>query len=78
MSEYAKGEKPRDLDAAVGGLVLKRTQNWQKDPEPDFHPLGTGLNGPFSTQSYSKKGAEDPVGICEGESKVLPTVKPRK
>lgn len=51
--KYAKGEKPRDLDAAVGGLVLERTQSWQKDPD-DFHPLGSGMNGPFNTQTYAK------------------------
>lgn len=71
MSDYVKGEKPRDLDAAKGGLVLERTQNWQKDPDPDFHPLGSGLNGPFNTQSYAKKGCDDPVGICKGDSKSL-------
>ena len=78
MSEYAKGSKPRDLDAAKGGLVLERTQNWQKDPDPDFHPLGTGMNGPFTTQSYSKKGKDDPIGICEGDSKSKTPIKPRK
>lgn len=57
--KYAKGEKPRDLDAAVGGLVLERTQSWQKDPD-DFHPLGSGMNGPFNTQTYAKGKGADP------------------
>jgi hypothetical protein len=78
MSEYAKGHKPKDLDAAKGGLVLDRTRSFQKDPDPNYHPIGTGLNGPFNTQSYAKKTYDDPPAICEGETKVLPTVKPRK
>lgn len=75
-AKYAKGEKPRDLEAAKGGLVLKRTQDWQKDPDPDFHPLGTGMNGPFNTQSYAK-GEEPSVAKRSGD-KCLPVIKPRK
>jgi hypothetical protein len=56
MADYVKGEKPRDLDAAVGGLVLERTRNWQKDPD-DFHPMGSGLSGPENEQAYTKKGS---------------------
>lgn len=78
MSEYAKGHKPRDLDAAKGGVVLERTQNWQKNPDPDFHPLGTGMLGPFNTQNYAKNGKDDPAAICEGDTKSLKAVKPRK
>lgn len=78
MADYIKGEKPRDLDGAVGGLVLKRTQSWQKNPDPDMHPLGTGLNGPFNTQDHSKSGSKpDPMAKRSGD-KCLPTVKPRK
>lgn len=73
---YAKGEKPRNLDGAVGGLVLERTQSWQKNPDPDMHPLGTGLNGPFNTQSFSKNG-KDPKAKREGD-KSLPVIKARK
>jgi len=72
---YAKGEHPRDLDAAKGGLVLKRTQNWQKDPD-EFHPLGTGMNGPFNTQSYAKKDGGDDDENRTG-TKSLPAIKPR-
>lgn len=60
MSDFVKGEKPRNLDAAVGGLVLERTKSFQKDPDPDYHPLGTGLVGPFNTKDYSKGGKTDP------------------
>lgn len=56
MSDYVKGSKPKDLDAAVGGLVLDRTRSFAKDPD-DFHPLGTGLSGPENTQTYDGKGA---------------------
>lgn len=76
-AKYAKGEKPRDLDAAKGGLVLERTKDWQKDPDPNFHPIGTGMNGPFNTQSYAKKGKEDPRAICEGDTKSMKPIKPR-
>jgi hypothetical protein len=75
QAKYAKGEHPKELDAAKGGLVLERTQNWQKDPDPDFHPLGSGMNGPFNTQAYTKKG-KDPRAARTGD-KCLPAVKPR-
>jgi len=73
MSNFVKGEKPRDLDAAKGGLVLERTRNWQKDPD-EFHPMGTGLNGPENTQAYDKKGSP----AKRTGDKSLPVVKPRK
>lgn len=66
MSDYVKGEKPRDLDAACGGLVLDRTKSFQKDPDPDYHPLGTGLLGPFNTKDYAK-GAKDPKAKRTGD-----------
>lgn len=55
MSNFVKGEKPRDLDAAKGGLVLDRVRSFIKDPD-DFHPLGTGMNGPENAQPYDKAG----------------------
>lgn len=73
---YAKGQKPRDLDAAKGGLVLERTQSWQKDPDADFHPLGTGMLGPFNTQSYAKKGSGSPQSKRTGD-KSETAIKPR-
>jgi hypothetical protein len=77
-AKYAKGEKPRDLDAAKGGLVLERTQSWQKDPDPDFHPIGTGLNGPFNTQAYHKDGPRpDKEAVRCGDNKSLKPIKPR-
>lgn len=62
---YAKGEKPRDLDAAKGGLVLDRLRSFIKDPD-DFHPLGTGMNGPENEQSYAK-GKKDPKAKRTGD-----------
>lgn len=53
MSDYVKGEKPRDLDAAKGGLVLERLRSFAKDPD-DYHPLGSGLAGPENAQAYTK------------------------
>lgn len=77
MTQYAKGEKPRDLDGACGGLVLKRTQDWQKDPDPEFHPLGTGLLGPFNTEDYAKDGKTDKLAKRTGD-KSATAIKPRK
>jgi hypothetical protein len=61
MSDYVKGSKPRDMDAAVGGLVLKRQQNWAKDQgsyhNDDETPMGTGQMGPQDEQTYLTKGA---------------------
>lgn len=57
MADYVKGEKPRELDAAKGGLVLDRMRSFIKNPDPDMHPLGTGLNGPENTQSYLKSSS---------------------
>lgn len=72
MADYVKGEKPRDMDAAKGGLVLARTRSWQKDPD-DFHPLGSGLSGPENEQNYLKgKGSKD-VSKRTGD-KCLPKV----
>lgn len=70
MSDYAKGEKPRDMDAAKGGLVLDRLRSFAKDPD-DYHPLGTGLNGPENEQSYTKGGGAKNVSKREG-NKSLP------
>jgi len=61
MSDYVKGSKPRDLDGAVGGLVLKRQQNWAKDlgnyHDDEMTPMGTGQMGPQDEQEYLTKGA---------------------
>jgi hypothetical protein len=56
MADYVKGEKPRDLDAAKGGLVLDRLRSFAKDPD-EYHPMGAGLSGPENTQEYDKKGS---------------------
>lgn len=74
--KYAKGEHPRDLDAAKGGLVLERTKSFQKDPDPDYHPMGTGLLGPFNTKDYSK-GEGKSLANRDGD-KCLPAIKARK
>ena len=33
MSEYAKGERPRNLEAACGGEVLGRVRSFIKNPD---------------------------------------------
>jgi len=73
---YAKGSAPQDLDAAKGGLVIKRLQNFAKEGD-DYHPLGTGLNGPENSQSYTKSGSSAPQSNRTG-TKSLPAIKPRK
>ena len=50
MADYIKGEKPRDLDAAVGGPTLDRVR--------DFHKDQSVMLGPKNTQNYAKGGPE--------------------
>jgi hypothetical protein len=68
MSDYVKGEKPRDLDAAKGGGVLGRVRDFIKD-----HP-SVGLLGPENDQDYASKGAP----AKRTGDKCLPAIKPRK
>lgn len=74
---YAKGSKPQDLDAAKGGLVLERNQNFMKDENDDMHPLGTGLLGPFNTQTYYKGNGKNRA-VRQGDNKSEKPIKPRK
>jgi hypothetical protein len=74
---YAKGSHPQDMDAACGGLVIKRHQNFAKDENDDMHPMGTGLLGPENTQDYTKKGTHDPQSNIKND-KSLKAIKPRK
>ena len=76
MSQYAKGKKPRDLEAAVGGLVLDRHRSFLKDPD-DFHPMGTGVSGPENVQEYGKHGKTDKIAKRTGD-KSAAVIKPRK
>lgn len=64
---YAKGEKPRDLEAAVGGGVLGRVRSFIKDnPE-------VGQLGPKNEQDYSSKGSP----AKRTGDKCLTPIKPR-
>jgi len=74
MADYIKGEKPKDLDAAKGGLVLERLRSFAKDPD-EYHPMGTGLSGPENAQEYDKGGKK---GKREGDTKSLPMSKVKK
>lgn len=79
VAPYAKGEKPRDLEAAKGGLVLDRVRSFVKDPDPDYHPMGTGLLGPFNAQSYAKPSSgTDGDERRKGDTKSEKPIKPRK
>ncbi len=51
MTNYVKGEKPRDLEAACGGPTLERVRDFQKSPT-------VGMAGPPNTQNYAKGGPE--------------------
>lgn len=70
MTEYAKGSKPQDMDAAKGGLVLDRLRSFIKDPD-DFHPMGTGELGPENEQKYFKSNGKD-ISKRKGETKCKP------
>lgn len=70
-SEYAKGEKPRDLDAAKGGSVLGRTRSFMKEEDQfraAYHgdKAGPGdVTGDISEDDnkYAKSG----IGAGKGE-----------
>jgi hypothetical protein len=67
MSEYAKGEKPRNLDAACGGPTLERVRSFLKDEK-------CGMLGPPNDQDYSSKGSP----AKRTGDKSLPDIKPKK
>jgi hypothetical protein len=67
MSEYAKGEKPRNLDAACGGPTLERVRSFLKDES-------CGMLGPPNDQDYSSKGSP----AKRTGDKSLPVIKPKK
>lgn len=50
MADYVKGEKPRDLDAAKGGVALGRVKSFIKDAD-------SGQLGPENEQDYASKGS---------------------
>lgn len=67
MVDYAKGEKPRDLDAAKGGPTLGRVRDWQKSEK-------VGMLGPPNDQDYSTKGSP---AKREGDTKALKAIVPK-
>lgn len=73
MTEYAKGSKPCDLDAAKGGPTLGRVRDWQKSEK-------VGMAGPPNQQNYAKGGPETNDGDGDepkrkGDSKSMPMPK---
>lgn len=69
MSDYVKGSKPQDLDAAKGGLVLDRLRDFSKGANSDdINPLGTGKFGLEMAQEYGKKAkGKDPHAKRTGD-----------
>lgn len=63
---YAKGEAPRNLEAACGGPTLGRVRDFQKSQE-------VGMAGPPNKQEYAAKGSP----AKRTGDKCLPTIKPR-
>lgn len=80
MVQYAKGEKPRNMDAACGGLVLERLRSFAKEDggNDDLHALGTGTNGPGAVMDYGKKGAGTTAETKRTGDKCAAVIKPRK
>ncbi len=88
MSEYAKGEKPRDLEAAKGGSVLGRTRDFLKEPVEFRNPDEGKRECPDvvgDTADEDQKYAKSGIGAGSGcypppkaKDKSLPAIKPRK
>lgn len=87
MSNYVKGEAPRDLGAAKGGPALGRTRDFLKEPvefrEPDEgmrQSPGVVGDTADADQKYGKSGAGQGNGCVpapKARGKSLPAVKPR-
>jgi hypothetical protein len=65
MSAYAKGEAPRNLEAACGGPTLGRVRDFQKSQT-------VGMAGPPNAQDYASKGKP----AKRTGDKCLPAIKP--
>ena len=91
MSAYAKGEKPRDLEAAKGGGSLGRSRDFLKEPV-EFRDKDEGERRSQDVvgdtadedQKYAKSGIGSGKGcgpalkdVSSGD-KSLPAIKPRK
>lgn len=87
MSDYAKGERPRDLAAAKGGAALGRTRDFLKE-EDQFRAKYHGdresqdVVGDISADDnkYAKSGIGAGKGMSappEAKGKSLKPVKPR-
>jgi len=91
MSNFVKGEKPRDLDAAKGGAVLGRVRDFLKEPDEFRNPdegkrQSCDVVGAIADedQKYAKSGLGAGKGcgpalkdVSKGDSKSLKPVKPR-
>lgn len=91
MSNYVKGEQPRDMSAAKGGPALGRTRDFLKETDEFRNPdegkrQSAGVVGDTADedQNYAKAGAGKGSGfgpkldkVCCGDSKSLKPIKPR-
>jgi hypothetical protein len=60
MSDYVKGEKPRDLDAAKGGAALGRSRSFLKESDGEdqsYASLKPYQNPDAKLQDYGKDSA---------------------
>lgn len=87
MSNFVKGEKPRDLEAAKGGSVLGRTRDFLKEPD-QFRAAYHGdresadVVGDIAADDnkYAKSGPGAGKGMCAvppEKGKELKAIKPR-
>lgn len=72
---YAKGEKPRNLDAACGGAVIGKLSKFSKDN--DLNPMGTGAFASDQVRDQTKASSGDSHAKRTGD-KCLPVIKPRQ
>lgn len=87
MTSYAKGERPRDLEAAKGGPALGRTRDFLKEPD-EFRDSDEGRrespdvvgDTADEDQKYGKSGPGRGNGCYpapKARGKELPAIKPR-
>lgn len=87
MSDYVKGERPRDLAAAKGGSTLGRTRDFLKEPDQFRAAYHGDRESPdvvgdiaADDNKYGKSGIGAGKGMCAvpaAKGKSLKPVKPR-
>jgi hypothetical protein len=87
MSEYVKGERPRDMEAAKGGATLGRARDFLKEPDQFRAAYHGDRQSPDvvgdiaeDDNKYAKSGIGAGKGMCPppaAKGKSLKPVKPR-